>query len=131
MCSSIFYKSGASQEIFYPLPFMKTPEKILKQVKEGNSALLLKEEKCKEGLQELMQYDLIEIKDDKIILTEKGIFAVSTNTQKEIQRLKIEEEMKDFSPEIVRRESHLFLLCLISCVILAIIFLIFDVSDYL
>lgn len=116
----------------YPLPFMKNPEKILKQVKEGNSALLLKEENCKEILQELMEHNLIKMKADKIILTEKGMDAVAApNIPKEIHRLKLEEEMKNFSPELVRRESHLFLLCLVSCVILFMLFLIFGISDYL
>lgn len=111
---------------------MKNPEKILKQVKEGNSDLLLKEDDCKVILQELMENNLIKIEDDKITLTEEGTDAAAvSNIEKEIHRLQLEEEMKDFSPELVRRESRLFLLCLVSCVLLAVFFLILDISDYL
>lgn len=93
--------------------------------------MLLKEDNCKVILQEVMEDNVIKIEDDKIILDEEGIAVAVLNIPKEMHRLQLEEEMKDFSPELVRRESRLFLLCLVSCVLLAVFFLILNISDYL
>lgn len=98
-------------------------ENIFSLIQEEDSVELLEKYYPQEALKELILYGLIDIQHETIVLTERGRNAKSIGIQKAIGGLQLEEGMKDFSREAVKRGSYLFHFCLICYIVIVLLFL--------
>ena len=63
-------------------------DRLLKLIEEGDPAVILSEERLIPRFNELMKYDLVELKDERVFLTEKGKEAKREGVEKIIKREK-------------------------------------------
>lgn len=72
-------------------------DKLLKLIEKGNPEVILSEEELVPRFNELLKYDLIELKDDKVLLTEKGHeakkYGVETVLKKERRERFVKKEV--------------------------------------
>lgn len=108
---------------------MKSTEKIIALIDKGAPLPFLAEESLVETFNDFLKYGLIDIIDDKLILTSKGKEAKDLGIEKVIAELKVQEELKDFSVEIQKRESKLFRLCFGVCLTVLAVFLAISLTD--
>lgn len=86
-------------------------EKIISLIEMGDPVPILAEESFIEVFNELLKYELIDLKDDKIVLTPKGEEARKIGLTKALNQMKNQEELKDFSVDEQKKDSHLLRIC--------------------
>ncbi|HEY9184598.1 MAG TPA: hypothetical protein VIM94_04675 [Salegentibacter sp.] len=75
---------------------MKSTQKLIELIKNGDAIAILAEDSLIEGFNELLKYDLMDIVDDKIILTPKGEKAMDIGLDNILSELKAPEHQKFF-----------------------------------
>lgn len=90
---------------------MKSTEKIIGLIQKGDPIPILAEDSLVEIFNELLKFNLIDIIEDRVVLTSKGEEAKNIGLEKVVNELKIREELKEFSVDIQRQESKLFQVC--------------------
>lgn len=77
-----------TQEMTFCNHNMDPSDKLLKLIEEGDADTILSEENMQNSFSELVKYELIVIKNDKIFLTELGTVARIVGVQKVVNELK-------------------------------------------
>ena len=108
-------------------------DRLLKLIDEGDPDVILSEEKLIPRFNELMKYDLVTLKDDKVYLTHKGREAKREGVDKFIKRQKqlhlqntlvpnpgIKKPAIAFSGKIVNRKVWLIGLLLLLLLVLSL-----------
>lgn len=108
---------------------MNTYQKIIELIDDGDPLPILAEDSLVENFNEFLKYELIDIVDDKVILTPRGKEAKILGIDKVIAELKVQEELKEFSIESQKKESKIFHLCFGLCMSLLAIFLVISLTD--
>lgn len=108
---------------------MKSIEKIIELIDKGDPVPILAEDSLVEKLNELLRHDLIDIVNDKIILTPKGQEARNGGLDRVVAYLQNEEELKEFSLETQKKESKVYKWCLGLCFSFLIFFIIAFLTD--
>ncbi len=73
---------------------MKSTEKVIELIHKGDPVAILAEVALVDNFNELLKYELIDIINEKVILTKKGKKARDLGFDKVIAELKIQEELK-------------------------------------
>lgn len=108
---------------------MKPAEKIIKLIEKGDPIPILAEAGVVDCFNELLRYELIDIVNEKVILTQKGEQARITGLDQFLQELKTKEELKDFSPEIQIKEHAKFRWFLALCLSLIVFVIAVSLTD--
>ncbi|NJW53044.1 hypothetical protein [Salinimicrobium oceani] len=108
---------------------MKSLEKILNLIEQGDPIPILADESLTENFNFLLQHDLIEILDARIILTQKGKIARDKGFGKMMEELKEQQELSVFSPSVQKKESRILNFCFGICVSFLFLFLAFSLTD--
>lgn len=77
-----------TQETTFCNDSMDPSDKLLKLIEEGDADTILSEENMQNSFSELIKYELIVIKNDKVFLTELGTVARIVGVQKIVNELK-------------------------------------------
>ncbi|WP_372918910.1 hypothetical protein [Salegentibacter sp.] len=75
---------------------MKSPQRLFELIKNGNAIAILAEDSLIEKFNELLKYNLMDIVDDKIVLTSKGEKAMNMGLDNILAELKA-KELRKFS----------------------------------
>lgn len=75
---------------------MKSPQRLFELIKNGDAIAILAEDSLIEKFNELLRYDLMDIVDDKIVLTSKGEKAMNMGLDNILAELKA-KELRKFS----------------------------------
>lgn len=102
---------------------MQATERIIRLIEQGDPIPILAEASLVDTLNELLKYQLVDIIENKVVLTSKGEEARILGLDKVINQIRIDEELKDFSTETQQKEKNVFQLCLWLCLSLVTLFL--------
>lgn len=84
-------------------------DRLLKLIEEGDPDVILSEEQLIPRFNELMKYDLVTLKDDKVYLTEKGKEAKREGVDKIIKRERqLRFENSNISSSIEKKPAMAF-----------------------
>lgn len=108
---------------------MKPTERIIRLIEEGDPIPLLADTGVVDCFNELLRYELIDIVNEKVILTQKGEQAKTVGLDQFLHDLKTKEELKDFSPEIQVRENFKFKWSLAICLSLVALFIVVSLTN--
>ncbi|WP_029034080.1 hypothetical protein [Salinimicrobium terrae] len=108
---------------------MKPTQKIIELIEKGDPLPILAEESLAENFNELLKYQLIDIIDDRVVLTQRGLAAKDLSFDKVLADLKTQEELKEFSLGTQKKESKITHLCLGLCLTLLVFFVAVALSD--
>lgn len=102
-------------------------DKLLKLIDEGDANSILSEENMQKSFSKLLKYELIIVKDDKILLTDLGVMARLIGVQKVINEQKEKKIIVDAAapvafPKKVRSSNALYYILLLLG-LLAILFI--------
>lgn len=86
---------------------MNSFEKVFHLIQEGNPVPLLAEKSLNSVFNELLEFDLIDITGDKVVLTLKGEEAKRKGLEKTLQELKLQKEFKKKSAAIQKKKSKI------------------------
>lgn len=80
-----------AKEINFCYDHMDPTDKLLKLIEEGDADTILSEENMQNSFSELIKYELIVLKNDKVFLTELGTVARIVGVKKVVKELKEKE----------------------------------------
>lgn len=75
---------------------MEDIEKILKMIEQGDTVLLLAEISLKESLDELFKHGIVEVLDDKLVVTERGLEVRAKGIEKVLEESRAHEKLETF-----------------------------------
>lgn len=90
----------------------------------GDCLSILAEDSLQENFNELLKYELIDVAEDKIVLTPKGEEAKAVGVEEVITRLRNEKKPKEVPEEIQQKKSDHYKVGLGFLLLLFVIFLI-------
>ncbi|WP_324719916.1 hypothetical protein [Salinimicrobium sp. HB62] len=103
---------------------MASTEKILELIEKEDCLSILAENSLQENFNELLKYGLIDIVEDKVVLTPKGEEARMLGFEKFMGQKRKEDESLNVPAPKPRQRSKLYTLVMGSLIILSIIFLV-------
>ena len=83
-------------------------EKIIELIDKGDCLSILAEDSLQENFNELLKYRLIDIVDDKVVLTRKGEEAKTVGFEKVIAQLRNEEKRIEVPEEKPQKKSRIY-----------------------
>jgi|SRR5690606_18401337 len=105
-----------------------TQEEMLHLIECGDIVELLSEENMK-GFNDLIKYELIVVKDDKIYLSELGKEAKLNGVKNTVARQRVKILAANIPSRIPLRISKLYLIISLLSLLLALLFLIFNIVE--
>ncbi|WP_029036804.1 hypothetical protein [Salinimicrobium xinjiangense] len=86
-------------------------EEIISLIEQGDPVPILAQDSFVEVFNELLKYQLIDLVNDKVVLTPKGKDAKEIGFSKVLFQLNNQEELKDFSRDEQKKESYVLPIC--------------------
>lgn len=108
---------------------MTSTEKLITLIDKGDPVPILAEDSLVESFNELLKYGLIDIVNDRVILTAKGIEAKHKGLNQVLYDLNVQEELKEFSKDAQKKENILFRWSLGLCLSLTAFFLAISLTN--
>lgn len=87
---------------------MASTQKIMELIENGDCLSILAEDSLRENFNELLKYGLIDIVEDKVVLTKKGAEAKILGIEKAIVQMKSEKKLKEVPVEKQQQRSTLY-----------------------